>query len=114
MFDRHIKNSLYHTELNRKRFRSAASPSLGSTGVESAGNVPQSEAGGDPQGIIFGPANIPESSAWWRRRQADLRAISEPSERGTFAGMMTITQNDAAPDSTYLAEFDHCIEKSAT
>ena len=76
----------------------------------------QSEDVLDPQGIIFGrtePANIPESGAWWRRRQADLRAMSEPFERGTFAGMMTITQNDAAPELLAHARRGPCALPTA-
>ena len=50
---------------------------------------------------LFGrvePRDIPESSAWWRQRAAELLAISEPHERGMFTGMVTITQNDASPE----------------
>jgi hypothetical protein len=50
---------------------------------------------------LFGrvePRDIPESSAWWRQRAAELLAVSEPHERGMFTGMVTITQNDASPE----------------
>ena len=58
-------------------------------------------AQGINKSVVFGrtdPSSIPESGAWWRQRQAELLAISEPHELGMFSGMMTITQNDAAPE----------------
>ena len=50
---------------------------------------------------IFGntvPARIPESSAWWDRERKNLYAITEDHEKGMMTGMVTLTQNDRAPE----------------
>ena len=44
------------------------------------------------------PKDIPESSAWWHSRQAELLAIADDHELGIMSGMATITQNDNAPE----------------
>ena len=50
---------------------------------------------------LFGarqPADIPESSEWWKRQQRDLFAITDPAERGLMQAMITVTHNDSAPE----------------
>ena len=44
------------------------------------------------------PANIPESSAWWRNQSKDLFAITEEGEMGMMQCMVTITHNDRVPE----------------
>ena len=51
---------------------------------------------------IFGsaqPADIPETTAWWRRRQGELFAMSDDGEMGLMQCMVTITQNDSAAEN---------------
>ena len=69
--------------------------------------------GGDPAGpaqssegqqippYLFGhaePSHIPESRGWWDRERKNLYAITEDHEKGMMTGMVTLTQNDRAPE----------------
>ena len=80
-----IKNDLFNlNSRKRRRGRSASSPD-------------------DPDGFTrnFGtavPANIPESSAWWKVQSKDLFAITEEGEMGMMQSMVTITHNDRVPE----------------
>ena len=80
-----IKNDLFNlNSRKRRRGRSASSPD-------------------DPDGFTrnFGtavPANIPESSVWWKVQSKDLFAITEEGEMGMMQSMVTITHNDRVPE----------------
>jgi len=48
----------------------------------------------DPYKRLFGtaqPADIPESSEWWKRQQRDLFAMSDDGELGLMQTMTTVT-----------------------
>ena len=80
-----IKNDLFNlNSRRRRRGRSASAPD-------------------DPDGFTrnFGtavPANIPESSAWWKVQSKDLFAITEEGEMGMMQSIVTITHNDRVPE----------------
>ena len=44
------------------------------------------------------PANIPESTAWWKRQTLELAAITDDAEAGLMQIMVTITQNNRNPE----------------
>ena len=44
------------------------------------------------------PSHIPESRGWWDTVRRDLYAITEDHEKGMMTGMVTLTQNDRAPE----------------
>ena len=55
----------------------------------------------DPIVRLFGtaqPADIPESSEWWKRQQRDLFALTDPAEMGLMQCMVTVTANDSSPE----------------
>ena len=55
----------------------------------------------DPTAKLFGtaiPSNIPESTAWWKRQQKDLYAITDDAELGLMQEMITISHNDYCPE----------------
>ena len=55
----------------------------------------------DPYHKHFGtaqPANIPESTEWWKRQTRDLFAMSDDAEMGLMSTMVTITHNDNCPE----------------
>jgi hypothetical protein len=92
MLERLIKNDLYFREKGRRERRgSGAQP-------ETAAEVPLQP---DAYARLFGrvdPRHIPESTAWWHSRQAELLAISDEHELGMMTGMVTTTQNDNSPE----------------
>ncbi len=50
---------------------------------------------------LFGfaePSHVPESRGWWDRERKNLYAITEDHEKGMMTGMVTLTQNDRAPE----------------
>jgi len=66
-------------------------------------NTGQNEDGADqdPYHKHFGtaqPANIPESTEWWKRQTRDLFAMSDDAEMGLMSTMVTITHNDNCPE----------------
>ena len=61
----------------------------------------EDDADQDPYHKHFGtaqPANIPESTAWWKRQTRDLFAMSDDAEMGLMSTMVTITHNDNCPE----------------
>ena len=55
----------------------------------------------DPTAKLFGtaiPSNIPESTAWWKKQQKDLFAITDEAECGLMQNMITISHNDYCPE----------------
>eukprot|EP00973_Karenia_brevis_P001467 199097-Karenia_brevis.AAC.1 len=55
----------------------------------------------DPVKRLYGtaqPADIPESSEWWKRQQRDLYAVSDDNELGLMQTMVTITANDSSSE----------------
>ena len=71
-----IKNALFFAQAGRRKFgRASENPS-------------------DSFSKWFGtivPANIPESTAWWRRQARELGAICDDTECGLMQSMVTIT-----------------------
>ncbi len=50
---------------------------------------------------IFGdklPSNLPETPAWFRRKQKELFAMADDAELGAFATMTTVTANEWTPE----------------
>ena len=83
--DRLIKTELFFK--NRKRRETGRA------------HVPVSES--DPYKRLFGtaqPCDIPETSAWWKRQQSDLFAMSDDPELGLMQSMVTVTANDSSPE----------------
>ena len=55
----------------------------------------------DAYAMLFGrvdPKHIPESGSWWKARQTELMAVSDDHELGQMTSMVTVTQNDLAPE----------------
>ena len=109
MLDRLIKNDLYFRQLKRQSIQTVPEDPATTTAATKNKQTKRTalEAGfehdarEDVYGKLFGrvePREVPESGAWWRQRQAELMAISEPHELDIFAGMVTITQNDSSPE----------------
>ena len=50
---------------------------------------------------LFGtavPADIPESTEWWKRQTRDLFAMSDEAELDLMQAMVTVTANDSCPE----------------
>ena len=63
------------------------------------------------------PANIPESTAWWKRQTLELAAITDDAEAGLMQIMVTITQNNRNPEmlaAVRLARFFECPPHGCT
>ena len=77
-----------------------------STGQEEAAIAREGDGATPGEGqqrapYIFGytdPSHISESRGFWDRKRKDLCAITEPHEKGMMTGMVTLTQNDRAPE----------------
>ena len=55
----------------------------------------------DGYAMLFGrvdPRHIPESGSWWKGRQTELVSVSDDHEHGQRTSMVTVTQNDLAPE----------------
>ena len=55
----------------------------------------------DAYAMLFGrvdPRHIPESGSWWKGRQNELVSVSDDHEHGQMTSMVTVTQNDLAPE----------------
>lgn len=55
----------------------------------------------DPVNRLFGtamPADIPESTEWWKRQSRDLLAMSDEAEMDLMQCMVTVTANDSCPE----------------
>ena len=55
----------------------------------------------DPVARLFGtaqPADVPESSEWWKRQQRDLFSLTDEAELGLMTCMVTVTANDSSPE----------------
>ena len=120
--DRLIKNNLYFKERKRLERAAAERPRTepgreddrgGGGGRKRPREDEDRDAGaaggggggpGDPERIapyLFGhvePSHIPESRGWWDTVRRDLYAITEDHEKGMMAGMVTLPQNDRAPE----------------
>ena len=130
MLERLIKNDLYFRERKRKKnlatsmVDSAGAGLQGSSGAQ-GGGVKRSaaEAGfatapaqresakADNYAILFGrvePRHIPESTGWFRTREAELTAITDDHECGHMTGMVTQTQNDSSPELVAHARRGPC------
>ena len=82
----------------------------------SAGAAELGERPPDQYAKLFGrvePRNIPESSAWWHARQAELLSITEDHELGIMTGMITMTQNDLCPELLAHARRGPCAAPTA-
>ena len=78
--DQYIKRELFTGNIRRRQFGRPAS-SLTET---------------DPFTRAYGtviPADLPETTAWWRKQQKQLSAITEDGEHGLMQAMITITHN---------------------
>ena len=55
----------------------------------------------DAYAMLFGrvdPRHTPESGSWWKARQTELVSVSDDHEHGQMTSMVTVTQNDLAPE----------------
>ena len=105
MLERIIKNVLYFRERGKKRNHfggvCAPPPEEEQPQRDSQRGEPHAERGTkrkredgqqDHYARLFGrvdPRHIPESTAWWRARQAELMAISDDEELGLMTGMVS-------------------------
>ena len=140
MLERLIKNDLYFKERRRRAVSSAEQDSPSATAAASGAGTPISAPTGpsdaltkrgkkrsasaaelgerppDQYARLFGrvePRNIPESSAWWHSRQAELISITEDHELGIMTGMITMTQNDSCPELLAHARRGPCAVPEA-
>jgi len=84
-------NRLIQTELFFKNKRRLATGRQGASAIHDP----------DPVTRLFGtaqPSDIPESTAWWKRQQRDLFAITDEAELGLMSAMVTVTMNDSCPE----------------
>ena len=61
--------------------------------------------------MLFGrvvPNRIPESWFWWKTRQTELVVVSDDHELGQVTSMVTITQNNLAPE--FIASASACCQ----
>ena len=126
MLDRVIKNDLYFRQLKRcgtldnadkqdaNKTTTQTNPDpLKARGHKRKIDEVEGEGSQDVYGKLFGRVDdrsIPESAAWWRSRQAELMAISAAHEKGSFTGMVTLTQNDASAELLANARRGPCAE----
>ena len=55
----------------------------------------------DAYAMLFGrvdPRHIPEAGSWWKGKQTELVSVSDDHEHGQMTSMVTVTQNDLAPE----------------
>ena len=65
----------------------------------------------DAYAMLFGrvdPRHIPESGPWRKTRQAELMGVSDDHELGQMTSMVTVTQNDLAPELIAHARRSPC------
>ena len=86
MYEHLSMNQLYHQNKYRQKGRNKPA---------------NAEADADGFKRIFGdklPSNLPETPAWFRRKQKEPFAMADDAELGAFATMTTVTANDWTPE----------------
>ena len=90
MLDRLHKSALYFKQKGKR---------------EGQGSDSKDNNDRDPMAELYGtsmPADIPESTGWWQRRQRDVFAMSDDAEHGLMQAMVTVTHNDTTPEMHLL------------
>ena len=101
--DRLIKNDLYFRHQARGRQQSAAAAASATPDPAAASGVARGtkRPARDMYAEHFGrvdPRHIPESGSWWKARQTEVTAVGDDHELGQMTHMVTVTQNDLAPE----------------
>eukprot|EP00973_Karenia_brevis_P068597 9540095-Karenia_brevis.AAC.1 len=87
MYNRVNESNLFFKEKKRRE----QTPAAGISSAEPDDKITQ----------LFGqkqPADLPESSVWWKKQQKDLAAIADITEHGIPQAMITVTQSDSSPE----------------
>ena len=129
--DRLIKNDLYFRHQARKRDAACLNPSEAGGTAAAAATRKRPSPGQEPLGagsddtlprerdayaMLFGrvdPRNLPESGSWGKGRQTELVSVSDDHEHGQMASMVTVTQNDLAPELIAHARRGPCAVPTA-
>ena len=101
--DRLIKNDFYFRHQARGRQQSAAAAASATPDPAAASGVARGtkRPARDMYAEHFGrvdPRHIPESESWWKARQTEVTAVGDDHELGQMTHMVTVTQNDLAPE----------------